>query len=94
MYALPKGEFNYNKTPIAPPGTKALVYTDPTQRGTWETHATDAWYLGPAMQHYRCFRFWVPSTKGIRIAQTANFFLTYCKMPALANIDKPTLAAQ
>jgi len=29
VYAMLEGEFNYNNTPIAPPGTKALIYQDP-----------------------------------------------------------------
>ena len=28
-YALLEGEFNFNKTPLAPPGTKTLVFSDP-----------------------------------------------------------------
>ena len=38
-YAVLEGEFNFNRTPLAPPGTRALVYVDPTQRTTWGIHA-------------------------------------------------------
>ena len=30
--AVLEGEFNFDKTPLAPPGTKALVFDDPTKR--------------------------------------------------------------
>ena len=56
-YALLEGEFNFNKTPLAPPGTKALVFSDPDTRTSWETHAKDAWCVGPALNHYRCSPF-------------------------------------
>jgi len=40
-----EGEFNYNKTPIAPPGTKALIYQNPSIYISWSPHALDAWYV-------------------------------------------------
>ena len=43
-------------------------------RRSWETHAKDGWYVGPALDQYRCFRFWIPSTQGFCISQTAKFF--------------------
>ena len=81
-YAVLEGPFNFDRTPLAPPRTKALVYSDPTTRTTWETHARNEWYIGPAMDHYRCFRFWMPDTRGYRIAKTAKIFLAYCNIPA------------
>ena len=50
-YAMLEGEFNYNKTPIAPPGTKALIYQDPSIHTSWSPHALDAWYVGRAKKH-------------------------------------------
>ena len=63
-YAILEGEFNFNKTPLAPPGSKALVYEDTKLRTSFAPHAKDAWYIGPAMQHYRCYKFWMPETRG------------------------------
>ena len=54
-YAMLEGEFNYNKTPIAPPYTKALVYHNPSIRTNWSTHALDAWYIGKSKNHYWCY---------------------------------------
>ena len=47
------GFFDYNKTPIAPLGTKGLVYDDPAVRASWAPHGTDAYYVGAAPKHYR-----------------------------------------
>ena len=33
-YVIVEGEFNFNKTPLAPPGTKALIFDSPTTRKT------------------------------------------------------------
>ena len=80
-YAVLEGQFNFDKTPLANLGTKALVYVDPTNRIIWGTHAVVALYIGPEMEHYRCFKFLIPKTQKYRIAQTAKFFPLLCKMP-------------
>ena len=41
--------FDFNKTPLAPLGTKALNYDDPAARASWAPH-----YVGPASNHYHC----------------------------------------
>ena len=48
------GNFDFNKTPLALPGTKALVYDDPAAHASWAPHATDEYYVdvGPASNHY------------------------------------------
>jgi hypothetical protein len=56
------GPFDFNKTPLAPLGTKALVYNDPATRTSWAPHATDGFYVGPATNHYHCLRFYIPAT--------------------------------
>jgi hypothetical protein len=46
------GSFDLNKTPLAPLGTKALIYDDPAARASWAPHATNGYYVGPASNHY------------------------------------------
>jgi hypothetical protein len=45
------GQFDFNKTPMAPPGTRVLVHEKPDKRGTWAPHGIDGWYVGPALEH-------------------------------------------
>ena len=47
------GGFNYNATPIAPPGKKVIVHEKPNVRGSWAVHGVKGWYLGSSMEHYR-----------------------------------------
>ncbi len=63
-------KFDYNKTLLAPLGTKGLVYEDPAVRASWAPHGTDAYYVGPALKHYRCLRFYMPGTQRYRVADT------------------------
>ena len=53
-YAYVFGPFDFNKTPLAPPGTKVVVHAKPTDRATWPFHGKDGWTIGPALDHYRC----------------------------------------
>ena len=54
--------YNWNKYPMAPPGTRAVLLVDPTTRESWGTRGIDAWYVGPSFDHYRNCIFFVPET--------------------------------
>ena len=64
------GTFDFNKTPLAPIGTKALMYDDPASRASWASHATNGFYVGPAPDHYQCLRFYIPATRRFRFSDT------------------------
>jgi hypothetical protein len=53
-HAKLSGRFDWNKTTLAPLGTKSLIFDDPRTRGIWAPHSTDCYYIGPATSHYRC----------------------------------------
>ena len=55
LYAQIWGQFDFNKTPLVPPGTKLILHEKPHQRNTWSPHGLIGWYVGPAMDHYRCY---------------------------------------
>jgi Reverse transcriptase (RNA-dependent DNA polymerase) len=57
-----------------PPGTKVVVHEKPHQRGSWDPHGKLGWYLGPAMEHYRCHRCHINTTNSERISDTVEFF--------------------
>ena len=48
-YTAPEGQFDFNKTPLAPPGIKLMALEKPEQRRTWRIHGITGWYIGPAM---------------------------------------------
>lgn len=82
------GKFDFNKTPIAPLGTKALIYDPPSTRATWAPHGTDCFYIGPATLHYRCLRFYCPNTRRTRIGDTYWLYPTHCNLPSLSEHDQ------
>jgi hypothetical protein len=75
------GAFDFNRTPLAPPGTKVLIHEKPSTRGTWAPHAIAGCYLGPAQRRYRCYRVWAWATNSERIADTLAWFPTTLIMP-------------
>jgi hypothetical protein len=87
------GKFNWNATPLAPLGTKSLIFDDPRTRGTWAPHGTDCYYIGPDPTHYRCLKFWCPTSRRIRIGDTFRLYPTHCKLPTLSEHDRSLLAA-
>jgi hypothetical protein len=56
------GPYSFDRNPIAPLGMVVLCHDKPDSRASWAPHGTPGYYIGPAMQHYRCFRVWIPST--------------------------------
>jgi hypothetical protein len=48
------GQFDLNRTPLAPPETSAVAHVKTKSRLTWAPHGENDWYVGPAPDHYRC----------------------------------------
>jgi hypothetical protein len=63
-YETLKGPYDWNRYPLAPLGTRAIIYEESYTRASWAPHGLDAWYLGPSKDHYRCHIYYVPETKG------------------------------
>ena len=65
-----RGPYDFNRNPIAPAGTRVTVYENPNIRGTWDPHGVRGYYLGPALDHYRCHKVLVEKTKRTRITDS------------------------
>ena len=62
VYEAMNGPFDWNRFPLMPPGCKAIIYKSPGTRGSWGSRGTDAWCIGPLLDHYRCNHFFIPKT--------------------------------
>ncbi len=87
------GAFDFNTTPLAPPGTRVVVHEKTTQRGSWDTRAIDGWYLGPAPKHHPCYRVSFSKTASERNSETVSFFPYNCPMPKTSSADAASAAA-
>ena len=86
-YAQLNGHFDFNRTPMAPPGIRVLAHVKPAQRTTWSPHAEDGWYIGPAMDSYRCYNIWIWDSRATRICDTVSWFPTKITMPLASSTD-------
>ena len=68
------GRYDFNSTPIAAPGIKVLAHEKAEKRASWSTHAFVAWYVGPALEHYRCYTVWATKTRQDRIVNQLMWF--------------------
>jgi hypothetical protein len=73
-HAQLNGLFDYNKTPLAPPGTKVIIHEKPDHRGSWSPHGLNGWYVWPAMERYRAHRVYCSTTGHERIGDAVEFF--------------------
>ena len=51
-YQETKGTFDWNATPLAPVGTKAMVFVHPENRNIFALHCDEVYFVGCAPHHY------------------------------------------
>ena len=81
------GPYNFNKEPFAPPGIRVQVHVKPDKRPTWAPHSDDGWYIGPASEHYRCYRVYMIETKSERITDTLSWHPTKTTLPTASSAE-------
>jgi hypothetical protein len=86
-------KFDYNKTLLAPLGTKGLVYNDPATCASWGPHGTNAYYVGQALKYYQCLKFYMPGTRQYQVADTWCLYSTHCTIPTLSPMERTILEA-
>jgi hypothetical protein len=77
------GQHDYNRAPMAPPGTRIIAHETPARRKTWAPHGQDGWYTGPALEHYRCYTVYITKTRASRVVETVEFFRINLKYHSL-----------
>ena len=77
------GNFDYNRTPLAPLGTKIVAHVAADSRTTFGQHGKVGWYIGPSLEHYRCYRCYFPDTMHERDVLKVDFFPEKIPFPSL-----------
>ena len=93
-YTQVHGEFDFNRTPIAPVGCKVIVHDRRGERGSWSNHGSHGFYIERAPHHYRNYTCYMRDTKQNRISNTVEFFPSHCSLPKVTPIDRLTLVLQ
>jgi hypothetical protein len=76
--------------PHCPPGIKVLAFDGPDERDSWAPHGEEAFYVGPAINHYRCYEVHVSKTKRCRITDTLSWHPRRFIMPGASPLDTLT----
>jgi hypothetical protein len=92
-YTMLEGTFNFNKTPMAPPGTKVVIHKKSPQRASYDPHGIDGWYLGPTMEHYRCYSVFTNKTQSERTSDRVEFPPQHTKVLYMSAVDIAIQAA-
>jgi hypothetical protein len=88
------GQYDFNRAPMAPPGTIIIAHETQNQRRTWDPHGQDGWYLVPALEHYRCYTVYITKTRGDGIVETVECFPEKFTLPFPSPQDLATQAAE
>ena len=75
------GPFDSNAQSLHPPGCRVVTLDAPSDRKSFAPHGAIAFYLGPASNHYRCWRVFVPSTSSIRTTDSVDWLPTIPIIP-------------
>jgi hypothetical protein len=92
-YAQLNGHFHFNRTPMAPPRTRVISHEKTDKRAYWDPHGVDGYYLGPALDHYRCYQVHITETKGTQIVVTVEFFASQIAIPQTSSKDLDAITA-
>ena len=66
-------KFDFLRTPLAPPGTRAIIYVPTPNRRTFEFNGKTGWYVGPTLRKYKHCTFYIPSTFREQEANTMDW---------------------
>ncbi len=82
------GLFDFNKTPLAPVGCRVLIHTKPVTRQSWDYRAKQGFYVGSALDYYRCYELVKLETKQKVISNTVKFRHAYLQILGVLVDDK------
>ena len=67
------GNLDLNNSPLLPQGIKMKPHAKPGKRITWAFHGEQGYYVGPAINHFRCITCYIPKAHIERIIDNAKF---------------------
>ena len=82
------GPFNFDATPLGPPGCKIIAHARGSTRLSWDYRGHMGFYIGPALDHYRCHKLIKSSTSAVIISDTVVFQHPTLSVPTLTTTDR------
>ena len=82
------GTFNYDATPIGPLGCDIITHRKTGTRNYWDFRGAVGWYVGVALQHYRCHTIVAKATCTVQISDTVEFRHLHLSQPEVTPMDR------
>jgi hypothetical protein len=73
-----EGPYDWNWYPMAPLGTKAIIFEDTETCTSWAPHDLNIWLLRSSTDHYHCELYFVPKTSCYHVSSSADLFPQHC----------------
>ena len=89
-----EGEYHFDATPVAPPGSEMLMHKKPNRRKTFGLNELKAWYLVPCFKHYRTFKGSLQSTRSEIMSDTVRSNHHTIEIPQLTSANRIMEAAR
>jgi hypothetical protein len=86
-HGLTGAKFDFERHPMAPAGMRVTLFKHPDDRLSWGNHGVKGYYVGPAMDHYRCFRVYDPRTNRVLITDTLSWYPHAVVMPGASSSE-------
>ena len=80
-------KFWFNKTPLGPQGTNMVICDVPDAKSSFVPYGTEAWYIRPTKDYYRCYIFYNPTAWHTRISWFLQFLSTYYNLSYIPPVD-------
>ena len=88
------GYFKFDATPMGPPGSRIIIHAKPELRKSWDYRGQDGYFVGPALNHYRCYTVLKKDSQAVIISDTVRFRHHTLTIPDLSAEDKIIHALQ
>ena len=82
------GPFNYDATPIRPLGCDIIAHRKIGTSNYWDFRGAAGWYVGVALQHYRCHTIAEKATRAAQISDTVEFRHHHLTQPTVTPMDR------
>ena len=83
-------QYDHLAHPLSVFAMRVVVQEKPHLRPSWAVHGKDGFYLGPALNHYRCWRIYCPDTGGTRISDSIAWLPEPYRMPGSSPLEMLT----
>ena len=82
------GTFNYDAILIGPLDCDIIAHRKIWTGNSWDFRGAASWYVGVALQHYRCHTIVAKATRAAKISDTVDFRHHHLTQPEVTPMDR------